>query len=564
MRLTFCTETFYTVTSNTMLIMLLILHFAPALSAQTPPAAEAPPIFSSGTKQAALHGVWQLELPASTHPIDPLAASPVQIIFTRPDGEQTHVDAFYRSQADGSAVWIARAYCQSLGTWGWHCSADGSAAELDGRSGKFDVVTAEYPGKLRQHPRDSRQFAYDNGQWFLHIGDTGYRYVTDTEPLWQEYIDQAAATGFTKIRTWFCRSRGAVEALLNADRSGPDEAYWDEIERRLIYAFEQYPHIQFQLIPYGEDTQELRRYGQGDRASQWIARYAQARFSAFPNVQWCISNDRDLEHANCGRCVTPQIIDQIGRDMRAREPWGTLLTNHQMRFSGYDFVDAPWSDIVTIEDMDQVAGEIIAKYFSETDDPIVNDEDRYGVYRSPQHGRYFFRRLMWSSLLSGGHATYGGLDTFEAFAGADQTKGMQGYQTAVESGLLDDGARDFQWIAKFFRKAGIELTGMRPTPGVAGDRPQQFSVISDLHNIIVYAHQASSAEPQSANVSEEAASLELSLPAGNWQMRWFDPRSGQWHPPTDPELGAIPAGELRNLTAPFAGDAVLLLQTTLQ
>ena len=38
-------------------------------------------------------------------------------------------------------------------------------------------------------------------------------------------------------------------------------------------------------------------------------------------------------------------------------------------------------------------------------------------YISPKHDRYFFRRLMWASLLSGGHATYGGLATYEAFAG---------------------------------------------------------------------------------------------------------------------------------------------------
>jgi len=212
--------------------------------AQTFAASELP-IVSHGEAQAAVHGMWQLELPAQAPPVDPLAASPVQLIFRQPSGEQTHVEAYYRSQDDGSAVWIARAYCQSLGTWRWHCAADSSAAELDGQSGEFSVVVADYPGKLRQHPRDSHQFAYDNGLWFLHIGDTGYRYVTDTEPLWQEYIDQAAAAGFTKIRTWFCRSRNTVEALLNSDRTGPAEAYWNEMERRLLYALERYPHIQF-------------------------------------------------------------------------------------------------------------------------------------------------------------------------------------------------------------------------------------------------------------------------------------------------------------------------------
>lgn len=46
-------------------------------------------------------------------------------------------------------------------------------------------------GKLRKHLKDSYQFQHDNGDWFLHIGDTGYRYAVDTEPEWKTYIDQA-------------------------------------------------------------------------------------------------------------------------------------------------------------------------------------------------------------------------------------------------------------------------------------------------------------------------------------------------------------------------------------
>lgn len=536
-------------------IILAIFGLSSPLVPQSCSASELP-ILSQGSPHAAQYGMWQLELPARDAPLDPLADSPVQVTFTQPDGEQVRVEAFYRGLTDDSPQWIARAYCRLQGTVRWHCTAVAPAAELDGRTGEFTVVPSEFPGKLRQHSSDSRQFAYDNGQWFLHIGDTGYRYVTDTEPHWQEYLDQAAATGFTKIRTWFCRSRGTVEALLNSERTGPDEAYWNEMERRLLYALERYPHIQFQLIPYGEDAPELRRYGQGDQAAQWIARHAQARFSAFPNVQWCISNDQDLEHANCGRCVAPQTIDEIGRDMHKREAWGTLLTNHQMRFSGYAFIDAPWSDIVTVEDMDQVSGAIFDKLYTKTADPIVNDEDRYGIYRSPQHDRYYFRRLMWSSLLSGGHATYGGLETYEAFAGREQTKGLQGYQTAVAAGLLDDGAHDFRFISQFFREAGIELTGMRPTPEMVGELSQQFSVISSRQQIIVYAHQPSTDKPQLAEVLESEANIKLSLPAGDWQVRWYDPRSGRWIPSDTVAVSNSPT----SLVAPFTGDAVLLLQ----
>jgi len=148
-----------------------------------------------------------------------------------------------------------------------------------------------------------------------------------------------------------------------------------------------------------------------DALSQWIARYAQARFSAFPNVHWCVSNDHRIvpnDEELSGRKIHESTIDRIAKDMATREPRDTLLTNHQCRWSGYSFCDAEWSDTVILEDIDQVHGQLILEYRAKVKVPVINDEDRYEHYRPPEHPRYFFRRLMWSSLLSGGHTTYCG------------------------------------------------------------------------------------------------------------------------------------------------------------
>ena len=158
-----------------------------------------------------------------------------------------------------------------------------------------------------------------------------------------------------------------------------------------------------QLIPYGGDQPELQRYEQGDRAAQYVARHAQARFSAFPNVYWCIANDLIMARQTVDETMqlAADTIRQVGADMREREPWGTLLTNHQSRFRGDGFVNEPWSDIITVHDLDQVAGELILEYREKGSAPVVLDEDRYEHWRKPQNPRYFFRRLMWASLLSG-------------------------------------------------------------------------------------------------------------------------------------------------------------------
>lgn len=511
-------------------------------------------VFSSGTPEALQRGVWEVRLTQEGETANPFFGVDFKVAFTRPDGSEVPAEGFY----SGNGVWACRAYCGQEGMWRWRSAANRPA--LDGKSGTFEVKPSALPGKLRKHPADPRQFATDDGAWFLHLGDTGYRYVVDTEPLWQQYIDEAAQVGFTKIRTWFCRGRHDVGALFDADRKGLDLAYWDEIERRLRYALEHHPRIQFQLIPYGEDWPELARYGNGDRVAMLAARYAQARFSSFPNVQWCVSNDSHISPDPGKRNAAPATIDRIGRDMRAREPWGTLLSNHQMRFQGYSFVDAEWSDIVTLEDRDQIAGALILDYISRSKDvPVVLDEDRYGIYLSPKHNRFFFRRLMWASLLSGGHATYGGLDTYVAFEGPDKPKGVQGYLTAVKSGLLEDGAADFRHIATFFRESNLTLVGIRSADAMAGNNGHAVKVIAGPRTLIAYLHNADGDIPEAANVREAPATCRLHLPPGAWRIRWFDPRNGAWH--ENPERREISGGHTRDFKAPFPGDAILLLTT---
>ncbi len=496
-------------------------------------------------------GMQEITLTTSPEFGNPYFDVDLKVIFTRPDGSEVTVEGFY----DGDNTFKVRAYCDAVGNWRWRSTSKNPG--LNDKSGSFLVIPSTFKGKLRKHPQDSRQFAYDNGEWFLHIGDTGYRYVTSTEPKWKEYIDQAAQMGATKIRTWFCQGRSDVQILFADDRKELNLPYWQEIDRRLIYALKRHPHVIFKLIPYGEDTEELRRYGAGDRMSKLIASYAQARFSALPNIIWCVSNDRDIvREANLtGRQVHYDTISQIAQDMAAREPWGTLLTNHQSRFNGYSFVNESWSDIITIEDIDQVDGRIILEYRDKGDDPVINDEDRYEQYRNPQHDRYFFRRLMWGSLLSGGHATYGGLNTFEDYDG--DLRGVQGYYDAVEAGKLERGADDFVHIHKFFADAKLTLVNMTPDDSIVGDDAGKWKCVHNTDTFIVYLANPTGDTPETDNAAETIPDVTIQLPEGNFAVEWFDPATGVWQHDED-----VNGGE-KSLTAPDKGDWVLLLRLAL-
>jgi len=506
------------------------------------------PVLAKGGERALHCGACEIELAASPGSGDPFFDVEVRAVFTRPDGSEVAGDGFF----DGEGTFRARAYCDAVGRWSWRSVSNNS--DLNDQSGSFEVIPSALKGKLRKHPEDPRQFAYDSGEWFLHIGDTGYRYVVDTEPEWKAYIDQAARMGATKIRTWFCQGRSDVQILFADGRSGLNLAYWQEIDRRVRYALENHPGVILKLIPYGEDTEEIIRYGEGDRAAQLIARYAQARFSAFPNVVWCASNDREIveEGELTGRRVPRATIDRMGRDMAAREPWGTLLTNHQARFTGYSFVEADWSDIITLEDLDQVGGELILEYRERGEDPVVNDEDRYETYRSPVHDRYFYRRVMWASLLSGGHATYGGLRTFEPYDG--ELKGVQGYYDAVAAGKLERGGDDFVHIHEFFAESKLSLVGMVPDDGLVGGNPYRWKCVHDDQTLIAYLANPTGTEPETDDEAETVPGVTVQLPEEDFAVEWFDPSTGDWEPAVGVEGGKTA------LRAPGPGDWVLLLR----
>lgn len=513
-----------------------------------------------GGSTAPHRGLYQLDLPARGLPANPFFDAEVKVRFTRPDGTSAVVDAFF----DGGTTFRARAYCDTVGAWTWQAEPRG--VTLDTMSGRFDVTPSKLPGKLRVHAKDPRQFAYDDGRYFLHLGDTAYRFVADMEPNWQAYLDQAAAVGFTKIRVWFARSRHHVEALYTPDRAGMNLPYWQEIERRMLHALDRYPHMIFQLIPYAEDAPELRRYGAGDRASRFVGRYAQARFSALPNVMWVVSNDQTITlpgkpPAGEWRDVDFAAIDQAGRDFKAREPWGTLISNHQARETGFAFVDAPWTDLITIQGLDQVAGARVAEYRAKREQPVVYDEDRYEQHRNPGAPRYFFRRLFWATLLSGGHPTYGGNRMFEVSDGTP-LRGIHGYDDLVRAGVLQHGAKDFVQIRRFFDETGVTPVGLVPDDAFVGGDPTRWKGLRGPDVAVVYLANPSGTDARTAVGGWDAPSVQVTLPAGRWTARWFDPRSGKWH-----DAPAVDAGAAATkLTAPSlnkylaAEDWVLLLR----
>ncbi len=523
-----------------------------------------PYLFNSAV-DVPLYAVYETAFPFSTPVNNPYIDIVLKVEFTNPDGESITVDGFYV----GENLFKVRAYCSLTGNW--YYKTKSNIKELNNLKGEFKVTVpkkhSKLKGKLRICYKDSRQFVYDNGDWFLHIGDTGYRYAAVTEPFWKEYIDQSVAMGATKIRVWFCQSRHSIEDLLSDNGKKLNLKVWREIDKRLSYALNNHPNIILQLIPYGEDSEAIKKYDKGDFMIKYIGQYAQARWSSFPNIYWCLTNDRVIYKEDSiitsankrdERNVHYDMINKIGNDFYMREPWGSLITNHQARFTGYDFINEPWSDIVTLEELDGINGKKILEYRKRTIQPILNDEDRYALYRSPENRRYFFRRLMWASLLSSGAATYGGGNTWLPYR-EGTANGVQGYYTLNRKGLLFQGAHDFKYIHKFFKESGLTLINMHPDDKLVGGKPQKWKCSHDMNNYIIYIANPSGSDPQKDNPANLIPKVNIRLLKGKYSVSWYDPALGTWQKGHD-IIGGLGKLTLSPPSNAERGDRILLIR----
>ncbi len=451
---------------------------------------------------------------------------PLLVAYTLPSG----VVKTTRGFATNDGKLKARCYVFEEGFWKWE------AKNLEGKcidTGEFQTEESPFPGKLRVSQSDPRQLRYQNGKWYLHFGDNAYRFLSRDEPNWRAYIDQAAQAGFNHIRTWLSPSS---DGLFLPDRKQLDLETWDAIDERLIYALQRHPEIQFEVILFGNDPDELQRFGDGDPVSHLALRYAIERFGPLPNVHWSISSgvkDSDKD-------AKPSLV-MIADAVFGHEQWNSLTTFAGKRFDPVAFADEKWLSAHSLRSLGQVTGEAILSARAETKKPILLAEDRGEHTHPPRFPRYYFRRLFWGALLSGGMPSYSGMITSER--SDHNRRGIEGYYDACNAGHLRFGAHDLLNIKKFFAETGISLENWTPDDSLSGSQPLLAKSIrsEDANECIAYianpesfaAHSPDGYEGMhSDQVSDTSPTfttftLELSFSSGT--VKWFSPTTGEWN-----------------------------------
>lgn len=487
-------------------------------------------ILSIGSQTAKRGGCHQLEF-AGEHVVTArVPVLPLQLTFTLPSGARIAAKAFATS--DGKAV--ARCYLPEAGEWKWEAK---SSAGKGVASGHIQVEESNLPGKLRASQQDRRQFHYDNGSYYLHIGDIAESLLSPQAENWRAYIDQAAQAGFTKIRVRLAENARSTANFFDPHRKQLNLPFWDEVEKRLLYALNRFPRIQFQLDLFAEDREELDRFEEGDPLTHLAVSYIAERFSSLANVHWNLAANIDPTKDSA---VTLQALSRLGKTLYEQSPWHSLITCGQPRYATFLFDREKWCAYASLSSLGQVDGSYVAENASLTSKPLVLDQDRAEYQFAPLQPRYYFRRLFWGVLLSGGHPTYQGLDT--SGQGRGHHAGIIGYYDACHAARLKSGAHDLLHIQTFLRETCGSLIGWIPDDSLAGNKPLQAKAMRspESDQCIVYisnpdAHDRHSGKngqgfysDQNASASDIFTTFNLELPFANGIARWFCPSSGEW------------------------------------
>jgi hypothetical protein len=324
-----------------------------------------------------------------------------------------------------------------------------------------------------------------------------------------------------------------------------------------------------------------------------------ARVAAWPQVLYLIQ--RDIPHTYNTWQENLQMAREVGIYLADHDPWGTFRACNE-KSREYNQLTEPgdfddWQSFLEVQSWGYPHGRAVDYYYQNIaylPVHVYHGEDKYeqswqGVPANPE---YYYRRLFWSDLLSGGSGTYGSkyktLLPYTESGTTDYVYDNNGNTDSTQLRGLDETIH----IVEFFSQYAIDLADFEPDDALArlqdppspeGDSgPSRVQCSHDgAEQYLLYHPNAEDGETSSADITDNGenvsqhvdsrlgASLradripgmevDLSAAAGSTlSVTWFHPTTGQSH-----DSGSVTGGDWVTLTAPadFQGfDAVLYLR----
>ena len=461
--------------------------------------------------------VHEITLNASGRYDNPYIQTGVTATFTGPGGITQEISGFWY---EGNTFKI-RFTPTAEGRWTYVTRSSDK-----GLSNQRGTLTCTAPqagqhGFVRRDASHPHHFVYDDGSRYLMLGTTYYAIVSTAlaGDAWQKSVDSCAHYGITKIRF-----RVNVKLCKNSTNPGPCSSVWGSdggdhdrlnpvhlraVDKVVAYLNER--GIVADFMPF--DSQE-KFYGTDEQDLRYL-RHLLARYAAYPNVIWCLTNEfqrvpnkpKDF-WTTAGKLIQqndPYIASGPNFRPLSIHPFGGQSNGAQFQFHGEGwpvhvilqsgrFVPADTLNVITLRNRGHQM-------------PIVNDEFGYfeddirewgkGGYNQTVH-----RNALWSIYLAGGYATIG-----------DKVQYPDGrpYHSAIWHPRPEYA--DVKHLNDFFSKKGLEYWKMEPANALvsAGERTYALAT-GDGRVGIIYGAAGGTAQ--------------MLLPYGTYTARLFDPRTG--------------------------------------
>lgn len=349
-------------------------------------------------------------------------------------GRTITVDGFY----DGEGVYKVRFMPAAEGIYKYSIAGSFSDKVTEGR---FEVSA---PSSNRNHGRvhvvDQTALAYEDGTPYYSIGTTCYAWVHQSEELQEQTLRTLSENAFNKIRFCFFpkhydynRKEPISYPFERGQGEGIDKALVEKEEKeRVVYpgvkvpvmdlAFDYTrPNVEHfkrfdlrirQLRDMGIEADMILmhpydRWGLNDmnrEACDAYIRYVVARYGAFRNVWWSLSNEYDFI-----RTKTIEDWDRYGSIIEELDVYHHMCSIHN-GMQLYDY-SRSWITHLSVQRVDFYRHvEYTDEYLEKYKKPVLWDEICYEGNISVGWGNITAQELVrrfWEAFMRGGHAGHG-------------------------------------------------------------------------------------------------------------------------------------------------------------
>jgi hypothetical protein len=562
--------------------LLVIGSYAAQAQAPSFPACDA-----AGTRPQ--YSICEIVLPQTTYTteFDAYTKPDVRALFTNNStGATKTVHGFYDIPAGTSQiVYKIRFNASEQGSWSYSTSCvlqsnpatSCNVPALVTGPKFFTVGSSSERGFLRRDAGSPTRFVYDNGYHPFVWGQTYYQIINNavSNGLWKTAVDNSKARRLNKIRMllypWWdyyapygdTQPFAGTKTAPNHDKLNiPHWRKFDEVVNYLYNSIDSAGSrmlaeiILFKDPALGKDANgnnivldNNRTFGQNTTQDDRYVKYAVARFGAFPNVMWCLSNEwqfavNDKTYWNArantlagtgpANSYDPWMYSVNGSQRRA-------LSIHPRNEKLFSFADQAWPSHAVLEfsighpactatnpctNSDEWANFSILNNLS-NGRPVFNDEYGYlnskigGSCANPTFSRAQQRRAMWAIAVAGGYGTFG--DASGQCPDPGSTPPIQRSDWVAQNAYIDVQAMsDFfinnfpnTWWQMAANNARVSPDASNSMRVYALERPGEY---------VVYAVPTGSAIAGAFKINN--------LPIGGYTAAFYNPRNGAFEPTT--------------------------------